>query len=74
MLGLFNLIPIPPTDGSKIVGAALPDELYYRWSNLERYGVMPFIIIIFGSMFIGLPIVDMLVFNPAMSLTRFLLG
>ena len=28
-LGTFNLIPIPPLDGSKIVGAILPEEAYY---------------------------------------------
>jgi len=36
-LGLFNLIPIPPLDGSKVVGAVLPDRLYYGYLRYERY-------------------------------------
>ncbi|MBQ0065085.1 MAG: site-2 protease family protein [Firmicutes bacterium] len=29
-IGIFNLIPIPPLDGSKVLFAILPDDLYYR--------------------------------------------
>lgn len=38
-LGVFNLIPIPPLDGSRIFGAFLPDEAYYRYMSYERYGM-----------------------------------
>jgi Zn-dependent protease len=38
-LGLFNLIPIPPLDGSKVLSAFLPDRLYWRFMQLERYGM-----------------------------------
>lgn len=37
-LGLFNLIPIPPLDGSKILGAILPDESYHKYMSYEKYG------------------------------------
>lgn len=37
-LGVFNLIPFPPLDGSKIVAALLPNSLYDKWMYLERYG------------------------------------
>ena len=37
-LGVFNLIPIPPLDGSKILGAALPERYYYQYMRYERYG------------------------------------
>lgn len=36
-LGLFNLIPIPPLDGSKVLCAFLPDRLYYAYLRYERY-------------------------------------
>ena len=36
-LGLFNLIPIPPLDGSKIFYAVLPDKLYSSMLYYERY-------------------------------------
>ena len=36
-LGLFNLIPIPPLDGSKIVSAVLPASMYRRYMQIEHY-------------------------------------
>ena len=38
-LGVFNLIPISPLDGSKILGAFLPERIYYTILRYERYGV-----------------------------------
>ena len=38
-LGLFNLIPIPPLDGSKIIGALLPDNAYNQYMKYQRYGM-----------------------------------
>ncbi|MFW5703662.1 MAG: site-2 protease family protein [Patescibacteria group bacterium] len=37
-LGVFNLIPVHPLDGFKIVGGLLPDEKAHEWYGLERYG------------------------------------
>ena len=42
-LATFNLIPIPPLDGSRILSAFLPDRIYYRLQSFERY---TFIIVI----------------------------
>ena len=39
-LGLFNLLPIPPLDGAKVLGALLPDEAYFRVMRYERYGML----------------------------------
>ena len=39
-LGLFNLLPIPPLDGSKVLGAFLPDDMYFRLMRYERYGIL----------------------------------
>ena len=44
VLGIFNLLPIPPLDGSRIVGAFMGQETYARWSALDQYGIF----IIFG--------------------------
>jgi Zn-dependent protease len=46
VLGLFNLIPIPPLDGSRLLGGLLPENLYARWAELDRYGMI-FIFLIF---------------------------
>lgn len=48
-LGLFNLIPIPPLDGSKILFALLPPSWYPVTSFLERYALV--LIIIFIAFF-----------------------
>lgn len=38
-LGLFNLIPIPPLDGSKIIGAILPESSYHQYMKYQKYGM-----------------------------------
>jgi len=38
-LGLFNLLPIPPFDGSHIVGGLLPEPLRIHWEKLQRFGM-----------------------------------
>lgn len=39
-LGVFNLIPFPPLDGSKVVGAFLPDRIYYKILRYEFAGMI----------------------------------
>lgn len=39
-LGLFNLIPIPPLDGSKVAAVLLPNRIYFRLMRYERYGFL----------------------------------
>lgn len=36
-LAVFNLIPVPPLDGSKILAIILPDRIYYKLMHYERY-------------------------------------
>ena len=49
ILGVLNLIPIPPLDGSKIVAGVLPRRLAMRYLSLERYGLL----ILFALIFFG---------------------
>ncbi len=42
-LAIFNLIPIPPLDGSRILGLLLPSNVYYRIMQNERYFFIVFI-------------------------------
>lgn len=45
-LALFNMIPIPPFDGSKVLGGFLPPSLGIPFQNLERFGFLFLIILI----------------------------
>ena len=45
-LGLFNLIPFPPLDGSKVLFAFLPDRAYIQVMRMERYGMMVLILLV----------------------------
>jgi Zn-dependent protease len=43
ILGTLNLLPVPPLDGSRVVGGFLPRATYRRWADLDRYGNLVFI-------------------------------
>ena len=62
--GVFNLIPLPPLDGSRILMAVLPYEMQYRFASLERYSMIIFII------FIATPILGYIL----VPIAQFLLG
>lgn len=47
MLAVFNLFPIPPLDGSKILAAILPDKVYYKYMMYERYVMIGLMILLF---------------------------
>lgn len=74
-LAFFNLIPVHPMDGFKIVGGLLPDDKAHEWFQLERYGFIFLIMLIipFGgqsmaSMIVSTvvsPILDVLI--PSMT-------
>lgn len=46
-LGVFNLIPVPPLDGSKVVGAVLPEHIYFGYMRYERYGSLILMALLF---------------------------
>lgn len=48
---VFNLIPIPPLDGSKILGMFLPDRAYYTMLQYERYSMIIIMILAFSGAF-----------------------
>jgi len=46
ILGIFNLLPIHPLDGFKIVGGALPADQAHDWFQLQRYGMIFLLLLI----------------------------
>jgi Zn-dependent protease len=46
VLGLFNLIPIPPLDGSRVLGGFLPRGMYEKWVAVDRYGMLLVVVLI----------------------------
>ena len=48
VLGIFNLIPIPPLDGSRIVAVLFDNATYVRWRQLDQYGMF----VVFGMFFL----------------------
>jgi Zn-dependent protease len=47
VLGLFNLLPIPPLDGGRIVVGLLPERLAEVWARLERAGIVIVLLLVF---------------------------
>lgn len=51
VLAIFNMIPIPPADGSKLVMAALPGPLAWQYAQLQRFGFLIFIALLWVGAF-----------------------
>jgi Zn-dependent protease len=67
MLGIFNLVPIPPLDGSRIVMGILPDDLSQRYASIEPYGLIIVTFLFFTGILFR-------VIMPIITLTMNLLG
>lgn len=67
VLAVFNLIPIPPLDGSRVLMGLLPARLAYKYAQIDRYG---FIIII---ALLWLRVLDLAIF-PMVKIILNLLG
>ncbi len=61
LLPVFNLIPVPPLDGSRVVSGLLPSELSYQYERITPYG---FIIVIFLLMSGFLNIIFRVIVQP----------
>ncbi len=60
ILLVFNIIPIPPLDGSKVIAAVLPYDLQIRYLELERYGMILILLFVFFGFSFIIPIVEFL--------------
>ena len=75
ILALFNLIPLPPLDGSGILAGLLSPQTAYRYQQLSRYGFMILLALIFLPSWIpAFPdLITYLVILPARLLMAWLL-
>lgn len=73
-LMLFNLIPLAPLDGEKVLDFFLPNNLRQGWEKIKQYGPIILLALIFVLPMIGIDIISM-VLTPALSgLLRLLIG
>lgn len=72
-LALLNMIPIPPLDGSKVLGIFLSDEAYFKYTAQERTGMIVFFAIILISNMFHLNVIGKFIF-PIISFVSGLLG
>lgn len=73
-LGLFNLLPIPPFDGSHIVGGLLPDRLRFQWERLQRVGMILILGVIAASWAFGTEWIAYTIGPPFEAVLDFYLG
>lgn len=63
-LAVFNLLPIPPLDGSRIISVILPDKIYYTIMKYERIIMIVILVLLFTNILtVPLSILSSLVYN-----------
>ncbi|MBP7793321.1 MAG: site-2 protease family protein [Candidatus Goldbacteria bacterium] len=67
VLGVFNLVPIPPLDGSKIIMAFMPDDVAMKYESISPFGIF----IIIGLLFLNF--FD-LIFRPVFIFLQYLIN
>lgn len=67
-LAIFNLIPVEPLDGFKIIGGILPPGLAYQWEETRKYGIFVLLILLLTGT------IDRFVFPAVSIIASFLIG
>jgi len=80
VLAAFNMLPIPPLDGGRILVAILPDPIAWRVARMERIGLVLVISVLFlipfvaGQLGVRLDVVETLVMGPVRELASWVLA
>jgi Zn-dependent protease len=67
-LVVFNMIPIEPLDGFKVVGALLPPHMALQWEETRKYGLYVLLLLLFTG------VIDRFMFPIVNTVTQFLLS
>jgi Zn-dependent protease len=73
-LAFFNLIPLPPLDGSGVLSALLPVEYARKYESMGRYGTLILIALIALGGFGGFSLIGLIAGTPARYLFRVFTG
>ncbi|OPX40693.1 MAG: hypothetical protein B1H13_06080 [Desulfobacteraceae bacterium 4484_190.3] len=73
-LGLFNLIPIPPLDGSHILENILPNSIASVYRKFRRYGAFFLIAVVLLDNFAHTGILNRILIYPMLALSRLFAG
>ena len=74
VLGLFNLIPLPPLDGEKIADFFMPESWRNVMSRIRPYGPMILIVLFMVGPYVGVDLMGWIIRKPLMFLVDILIG
>jgi len=64
-LAVFNMLPLPPLDGSKVLFSLLPEKAYYKLMRYERYGMIALLVIVGLQLIFSINIFGIIIGYPA---------
>ncbi len=73
-LMVFNLIPLPPLDGEKILQSLLPDQVANFYAKISPYGPILFILVLFVGPLVGLDIIGWIMTPAVRGMRSLLIG
>jgi Zn-dependent protease len=74
VLAFFNLLPVPPLDGYRILLGLLPFDMAMKLRPLEQYGFLILLALIFFLPLIGIDILGVIVWQPAAAVFQWMIG
>ncbi len=74
VLAVFNLLPIAPLDGFKVMLGILPRALAEPFARTERFGIVILLVLVLADTFLGTGILSRILFPAILGLSRLLLG
>ena len=74
VLAVFNLIPLPPLDGSRILAGVVPPEWNHGYEQMERFGPMILLGLVLLANFAGVSVLGRIISPVAQPLYRLLMG